>query len=79
VSEPATLTPLAGGHSGRTFLGEAGGERVVVRLYPPGDRRGAQAPEVDRSVLWLVRGLVPVPEVLEVRRPLVDAGAPGLL
>jgi aminoglycoside phosphotransferase (APT) family kinase protein len=80
VSEPTTsLTPLSGGHSGRTFLGEAGGERVVVRLYPPDDARGAEAPEIDRSVLWLVRGLVPVPEVLEVVRPLADAGTPGLL
>jgi aminoglycoside phosphotransferase (APT) family kinase protein len=74
-----SLTPLSGGHSGRTFLGEAGGERVVVRLYPPDDTRGAEAPEIDRSVLWLVRGLVPVPEVLEVVRPLADAGTPGLL
>jgi aminoglycoside phosphotransferase (APT) family kinase protein len=74
-----SLTPLAGGHSGRTFLGEAGGERVVVRLYPPDDPRGAEAPEIDRSVLWLVRGLVPVPDVLEVRRPLAEVGTPGLL
>lgn len=74
-----SLTPLAGGHAGRTFLGEAGGERVVVRLYPPDDARGAQAPEIDHSVLHLVRGLLPVPDVLEVRRPLADAGTPGLL
>jgi aminoglycoside phosphotransferase (APT) family kinase protein len=74
-----SLAPLAGGHSGRTFLGEAGGERVVVRLYPPDDPRGAEAPEIDRSVLWLVRGLVPVPDVLEVRRPLAEVGTPGLL
>ncbi len=80
VSEPTTsLTPLPGGHSGRTFLGGAGGERVVVRLYPPTDARSAEAPEIDRAVLWLVRGLVPVPDVLEVRRPLADEGAPGLL
>ncbi len=76
---PTSLTPLAGGHSGRTFLGEAGGERVVVRIYPPDDARGAEAPEIDRSVLWLVRGLVPVPDVLEARRPLADEGVPGLL
>jgi aminoglycoside phosphotransferase (APT) family kinase protein len=83
VSEPTTsltsLTPLAGGHSGRTFLGEAGGERVVVRLYPLDDPRGADAPEVDRAVLWLVRGLVPVPDALEVRRPSAIEGTPGLL
>lgn len=80
MSDSATsLTPLAGGHSGRTFLGEAGGERVVVRLYPPDDPRGAEAPEIDRAVLRLVRGLVPVPDVLEVHRPLADVGTPGLL
>jgi len=78
VNELSTAwRPLPGGHSGRTFLGEAGGERVVVRLYPPGDARGAQAPEIDQSVLRLVRGLLPLPDVLEVRRPL--AGTPGLL
>ena len=74
-----SLSPLAGGHSGRTFLGEVGGERCVVRLYPPDDRRGDAAPEVDQAVLQLVRGLVPVPEVLEVRRPDAAAGLPGLL
>jgi aminoglycoside phosphotransferase (APT) family kinase protein len=80
MSESApSMTPLAGGHSGRTFLGEAGGERVVVRLYAPDDARGEHAPEVDRSVLHLVSGLLPVPEVLEVRRPLAAEGTPGLL
>jgi aminoglycoside phosphotransferase (APT) family kinase protein len=74
-----TLQPLAGGHSGRTFLGEVAGERAVVRLYPPGDPRGHEAPEVDQAVLRLVRGLLPVPEVLEVRRADASAGRPGLL
>ena len=71
--------PLPGGHSGRTFRADAGGEPVVVRIYPPGERRGAVAPEVDRSVLGLVRGLVPVPDVLEVRRPVAEEDVPGLL
>lgn len=80
VSESTTsLTPLPGGHSGRTFVADAGGERVVVRIYPPGDRRGVAAPEVDRSVLGLVRGLVPVPDVLEVRPPVAEEDVPGLL
>ena len=74
-----SLTPLAGGWSGRTFLGEVGGERVVVRLYPPEDVRGAEAPEVDQAVLHLVRGLLPVPDVMEVRRPRTGSGEPGLL
>jgi aminoglycoside phosphotransferase (APT) family kinase protein len=72
------LTPLTGGWSGQTFLAEAAGERSVVRIYPPG-RRDDAAPEVDAAVLRLVRGLVPVPEVLEVRRGDVAADQPGLL
>lgn len=75
----ASLVPLAGGHSGRTFVGEVAGERAVVRLYPPGDPRGDEAPEVDEAVLRLVRGLLPVPEVLEVRRAHAATGTPGLL
>ncbi len=72
------LTPLAGGWSGETFLAEAGGERTVVRIYRPG-RRDDAAPEIDAAVLRLVRGLVPVPEVLEVRRGSVTLDRPGLL
>ena len=73
----ASLTPLAGGHSGRTFLSEVAGSRSVVRIYPPGDPRGPDAPQVDEAVLHLVRGLVPVADVLEVRR--ADGDHPGLL
>jgi aminoglycoside phosphotransferase (APT) family kinase protein len=75
-----TLEPLPGGWSGETFLAQSAGERSVVRVY--GERsawRGPAAPEVDAAVLALVRGLVPVPEVLEVRRADLDLGAPGLL
>jgi aminoglycoside phosphotransferase (APT) family kinase protein len=74
------LRPLAGGHSGETFLAEAAGERTVVRVY--GERsaaRGPEAPHVDAAVLGLVRGLLPVPEVLDVRRADPHAGSPGLL
>lgn len=74
----STLTPLAGGFSGRTLLGEVAGERVVVRVHPPGDGRGVDAPEVDAAVMRLVRGLVPVPEVVEVRRG-DGVERPGLL
>jgi aminoglycoside phosphotransferase (APT) family kinase protein len=75
------LVPLAGGHSGETFLAEAAGERTVVRVYGPRSeaRRGPAAAEVDAAVLRLVRGLLPVPEVLEVRRPNPAAGTPGIL
>ncbi|MBS2938204.1 phosphotransferase [Nocardioides sp. J2M5] len=73
------LAPLPGGHSGRTFAAQVAGERAVVRIYPPADDRGHRPPEVDEAVLRLVRGLVPVAEVLEVRRVLPGTGVPGLL
>lgn len=75
----ASLTPLTGGHSGRTFVAEVAGDRTVVRVYPPGDPRGPEAPEIDAAVLHLVRGLLPVPEVVEVRREVAVSGQPGLL
>lgn len=76
--DAADLVPLAGGWSGQTFLAEAGGQRSVVRIYPPG-LRDDSAPEVDAAVLRLVRGLLPVPDVLEVRRGGVADDRPGLL
>lgn len=70
--------PLEGGNSGETFVSDVAGERSVVRVYArSGIRRGSVAPEVDAAVLRLVRGLVPAPEVYEVRRG--TEGAPGLL
>jgi aminoglycoside phosphotransferase (APT) family kinase protein len=72
------LTPLPGGWSGETFAAEAGGERSVVRIYPPGKRDDA-APEIDAAVLALVRGLVPVPDVLEVLRGVAATDQPGVL
>ena len=74
------MEPLSGGHSGETFLAEAAGERTVVRIYAArGATRGPNAAEVDAAVLRLVRGLVPVPDVLEVRRADPSAGTPALL
>ena len=74
------LTPLAGGFGGETFVGEYAGERAVVRIYGPRSTwRGPDAPEIDAAVLELVRGLLPVPRVLEVRRGEVAADLPGLL
>jgi len=72
------LTPLSGGWSGETFLAEAGGEQSVVRIYRPG-RRDDAAPEIDAAVLRLVRGLLPVADVLEVRRGVAALDRPGLL
>ena len=74
------LEPLDGGFSGETFLAEAAGERSVVRIYAQrGRQRGPAAVDIDAAVLRLVHGLLPVPEVLEVRRPSEPAGTPGLL
>lgn len=76
----AGLTPLEGGWSGETFVAEADGERMVVRVYGGRSRsRGPAAAEIDAAVLRLVRGLVPVPEVLEVRRGDESADQPPLL
>ncbi len=74
-----SLEPLAGGWSGETFVAEAAGERSVVRIYARTGRRGAAAHEVDAALHRLVRGLVPVPEVLEVRRADPAADLPALL
>jgi aminoglycoside phosphotransferase (APT) family kinase protein len=74
----ASLTPLPGGWSGQTFVAEVAGERTVVRIYP-GTARGPAAAEIDAAVLRLVRGLLPVPEVLEVRPAQPHADQPGLL
>jgi aminoglycoside phosphotransferase (APT) family kinase protein len=74
------MRPLDGGFSGETFLAEVAGERSVVRVYGArGAARGPGAAEIDAAVMGLVRGLVPVPEVLELRRGDPDAGTPGLL
>jgi aminoglycoside phosphotransferase (APT) family kinase protein len=71
ASYEVSLRPLAGGYSGETFVAGAGDDRVVVRIYARDSGRAA----VDASLLWLVRGLVPVPEVLELRRPTEDMPA----
>lgn len=75
----ASLEPLDGGWSGQTFVAQAAGERSVVRIYAAPSHRGDAAHEVDASLLRLVRGLIPVPEVLEVRGPDPVSGLPALL
>ena len=70
----AALTPLTGGYSGETFLvGEDPDEQVVLRIY----RRDPDRALVDASLLRLVRGLLPVPDVLE-ERPATDT-SPAML
>ena len=51
----------------------------MVRIYARPGHRGDAAPEVDAALLRLVRGLVTVPEVLEVRRRDAVTDSPGLL
>ena len=72
------LVTAQGGFSGETYFSDQFGERTVVRIY--GERslaRGPGAVDVDAAVLHLMRGIVPVPAVLDVRRP--AAGQPALL
>ncbi len=74
----ASIAPLEGGWSGETFVAEAGGERTVVRIYAD-PRHPEHAAEIAASLLRLVRGLLPVPQVREVRRADPAAGTPALL
>ncbi|MEJ7745039.1 MAG: phosphotransferase [Nocardioidaceae bacterium] len=69
----AALHPLAGGYGGETFLLDVEGASSVVRVYARDPDRAL----IDASLLQLMRGLVPVPEVLEVR-PAYD-GNPAVL
>ena len=78
LSPGVALTPLEGGWSGETFVAEAGGERTVVRIYAD-PRHSEHAAEITASLLGLVRGLLPVPQVLEVRRRAPDGEMPALL
>ena len=73
-----SLEPLDGGWSGETFLAEAGGERTVVRIFAD-PRHSPDAADIQASLLRLVRGLLPVPDVLEVRCADPVAGTPPLL
>jgi len=76
--EFASLEPLEGGWSGETFLAEAGGDRTVVRIFA-GLRHLPEAAQIQASLLRLVDGLLPVPAVLEVRRPDPGTEMPALL
>ncbi len=69
------LAPLPGGRSESSFLAQAGDEVSVVRLCVGPDRRGADGYAIEVALLTLLRGIVPVPEVREVRRPVGDMPA----
>ncbi|MDX3000442.1 phosphotransferase [Kribbella solani] len=60
----ASAVPLAGGYGGQTFAVSAGGEDAVIKLYVKDPERAA----VDAALLQLVRGLLPVPRVLDLKR-----------
>lgn len=74
------MSPLAGGMSGETWLTEVAGERAVLRIYAGRSAaRGPEASELDAAVLGWLRGLLPVPDVLEVRRGDPERDLPALL
>ncbi|HWD81832.1 MAG TPA: phosphotransferase [Kribbella sp.] len=60
----AHAVPLSGGYGGQTFAVSAGGEDAVLKLYVKDPDRAA----VDAALLQLVRGLLPVPQVLELKQ-----------
>lgn len=76
----ADLMPLEGGHSGETFLATGPDAPTVVRLYTGAGRRsGTDAANIDAELLQWMQGLLPVPQVLEVRRPDPALGLPAIL
>lgn len=75
----ARVTPLAGGHSGETFLvdladGDAtGADQAVMRLFARDPSRAA----VTVGLLRLLAGLLPVPTVLEAKLDVPARDADG--
>lgn len=69
------LSPLPGGRSESSFLAQAGDEVSVVRLCVRPDRRGPEGYAIEVALMTLLRGIVPVPEVREVRRPVGELPA----
>ena len=70
-----SVTPMAGGFSGETFMSDFRAERAVIRIYAGRSAARQSAVDIDAAVLHLMRGIVPVPEVLEVRRASADQPA----
>ena len=68
----ASAVPLTGGYGGETYAVSAAGEDAVLRLYARHPERAA----VDVSLLRLVRGLLPVPRVLDAMPDPAGDGAP---
>ncbi|NEA32991.1 phosphotransferase [Streptomyces sp. SID13031] len=68
----ASAVPLTGGYGGETFAVSAAGEDAVLKLYGKRPERAA----VDASLMQLVRGLLPVPRVLDAMPDPAGDGAP---
>ncbi|WP_328999067.1 phosphotransferase family protein [Kribbella sp. NBC_00709] len=71
----ASAVPLPGGYQGQTYAVSAGGEDAVLKLYVKDPGRAA----VDAALLQLVRGLLPVPRILDVKREGAPDDPPYLL
>ena len=71
----AGATPLAGGYGGQTFAVTAAGEDAVLRMYVRDPDRAV----VDLALLRLVRGLLPVPRVLDAKTQASADGPPYVL
>lgn len=71
----ATAVPLTGGYGGETYAVGAAGEEAVLRMYVREPSRAA----VDMSLLRLVRGLLPVPRVLDAKPEATGDGPPYVL
>jgi aminoglycoside phosphotransferase (APT) family kinase protein len=74
-SVAASATPLSGGYGGETYAVSAAGEDAVLRLYL---RHPARA-SVDVALMQLVRGLLPVPRVLDAKPDGEDGDPPYVL
>jgi aminoglycoside phosphotransferase (APT) family kinase protein len=71
----ASAVPLTGGYGGETYAVSAAGESAVLRIYGRDPARAA----VDMSLLRLVRGLLPVPRVLDAKPEATGDGPPYVL
>lgn len=71
----AEVVPLSGGYSGETYLVTGAGEQAVLRLYAKQPGRAA----IDQALLERLRGLLPVPRVLEAMTVPAGAGRPPFL
>jgi aminoglycoside phosphotransferase (APT) family kinase protein len=74
-SVAASAVPLSGGYGGETYAVSAAGEDAVLRLYLRNPARAS----VDVALMQLVRGLLPVPRVLDAKPDGEDGDPPYVL